>query len=88
MLERTAAHFAAAVLLCMGGCASAKTDAPAAAKQRTDGSRPNILLILGDDLGSAKHPRDGRPMEFTAALPADLQDVLDALPGWRDGEKD
>ena len=35
-----------------------------------------------------KHPRDGRRMEFTAALPADLQDVLDALPGWRDREKD
>ena len=27
------------------------------------------------------HPRDGRRMEFTAALPPDLQDVLDALPG-------
>jgi 23S rRNA pseudouridine1911/1915/1917 synthase len=35
-----------------------------------------------------KHPRDGRHMEFTAALPADLQDVLEALPGWRDREKD
>jgi 23S rRNA pseudouridine1911/1915/1917 synthase len=35
-----------------------------------------------------KHPRDGRRMEFTAALPADLQDVLDALPGWRDREED
>jgi 23S rRNA pseudouridine1911/1915/1917 synthase len=35
-----------------------------------------------------KHPRDGRPLEFTAALPADLQDVLEALPGWRDREKD
>jgi 23S rRNA pseudouridine1911/1915/1917 synthase len=34
------------------------------------------------------HPRDGRRMEFTAALPADLQDVLDALPGWRDREED
>ena len=34
------------------------------------------------------HPRDGRRMEFTADLPADLQDVLDALPGWRDREKD
>ena len=28
-----------------------------------------------------KHPRDGRRMEFTAPLPSDLQDVLDALPG-------
>jgi 23S rRNA pseudouridine1911/1915/1917 synthase len=35
-----------------------------------------------------KHPRDGRRMEFTAALPADLQGVLDALPGWRDREED
>jgi 23S rRNA pseudouridine1911/1915/1917 synthase len=35
-----------------------------------------------------KHPRDGRRMEFTADLPADLQDVLDALPGRRDREKD
>ena len=34
------------------------------------------------------HPRDGRRMEFTAALPPDLQDVLDALPGWRDREED
>jgi 23S rRNA pseudouridine1911/1915/1917 synthase len=35
-----------------------------------------------------KHPRDGRRMEFTAALPPDLQDVLEALPGWREPEKD
>ena len=34
------------------------------------------------------HPRDGRRMEFTAALPADLQDVLDALPGWQDRAED
>ena len=34
------------------------------------------------------HPRDGRRMEFTVDLPADLQDVLDALPGWRDRKKD
>jgi 23S rRNA pseudouridine1911/1915/1917 synthase len=27
-----------------------------------------------------KHPRDGRPMEFTAPLPEDLQSVLDELP--------
>jgi 23S rRNA-/tRNA-specific pseudouridylate synthase len=26
------------------------------------------------------HPREGRRMEFTAPLPDDLQDVLDALP--------
>jgi 23S rRNA pseudouridine1911/1915/1917 synthase len=26
------------------------------------------------------HPKDGRRMEFTAPLPDDLQDVLDALP--------
>ena len=29
------------------------------------------------------HPRDGRRMEFTAPLPPDLQEVLDAIPGWR-----
>jgi 23S rRNA pseudouridine1911/1915/1917 synthase len=34
------------------------------------------------------HPRDGRRMEFTAPLPPDLQEVLDALPGWRDRERD
>jgi 23S rRNA pseudouridine1911/1915/1917 synthase len=28
-----------------------------------------------------KHPRDGRSMEFSAGLPPDLQDVLNALPG-------
>jgi 23S rRNA pseudouridine1911/1915/1917 synthase len=28
---------------------------------------------------SFHHPRDGRPLEFTAALPGDLQTVLDAL---------
>ena len=34
------------------------------------------------------HPRDGRRMEFTADLPQDLQDVLEALPGWRDREEE
>jgi 23S rRNA pseudouridine1911/1915/1917 synthase len=34
------------------------------------------------------HPRDGRRREFMTQLPADLQDVLDALPGWRDRERD
>ena len=29
-----------------------------------------------------KHPRDERRMEFIAGLPADLQSVLDDLPGW------
>lgn len=28
------------------------------------------------------HPRDGRRVEFTAPLPADLVEVLEALPGW------
>ena len=32
------------------------------------------------------HPRDGRRMEFIAALPEDLQHVLDDLPGWKDRE--
>jgi len=35
-----------------------------------------------------RHPVDGRRMEFTAHLPADLQEVLDDLPGWREREKD
>jgi len=35
-----------------------------------------------------RHPRDGRPMEFTANLPADLLDVLESLPGWGDREKE
>jgi 23S rRNA pseudouridine1911/1915/1917 synthase len=34
------------------------------------------------------HPREGRRLEFTAALPADLQDVLEALPGWNDDENE
>jgi 23S rRNA pseudouridine1911/1915/1917 synthase len=34
------------------------------------------------------HPGDGRRMEFTAPLPPDLQDVLDALPGWRGREEE
>jgi 23S rRNA pseudouridine1911/1915/1917 synthase len=34
------------------------------------------------------HPRDGRRMECTAPLPTDLQEVLEALPGWSDREKD
>ena len=28
------------------------------------------------------HPRDGKPLVFTAPLPDDLQSVLEALPGW------
>jgi 23S rRNA pseudouridine1911/1915/1917 synthase len=34
------------------------------------------------------HPRDGRRLELTAGLPPDLQDVLDALPGWREREEE
>jgi len=34
------------------------------------------------------HPTDGRRMTFTSALPDDLQDVLDALPGWPPPAKD
>ena len=34
------------------------------------------------------HPGDGRRMEFTANLPSDLLDVLEALPGWGDREED
>jgi 23S rRNA pseudouridine1911/1915/1917 synthase len=32
------------------------------------------------------HPREQRRMEFTAPLPADLLDVLEALPGWKDDD--
>jgi 23S rRNA pseudouridine1911/1915/1917 synthase len=34
------------------------------------------------------HPRDQRRLEFTAALPQDLQMVLDALPGWAEKDED
>jgi 23S rRNA pseudouridine1911/1915/1917 synthase len=30
------------------------------------------------------HPRDQRPLEFTAPLPDDLLDILEDLPGWKD----
>jgi 23S rRNA pseudouridine1911/1915/1917 synthase len=33
------------------------------------------------------HPRDGRRMEFTTPLPADLQGVLDDLPGWKQDDE-
>jgi 23S rRNA pseudouridine1911/1915/1917 synthase len=33
-----------------------------------------------------KHPRDGRRMEFTAPLPADLLSILEDLPGWCEDE--
>jgi 23S rRNA pseudouridine1911/1915/1917 synthase len=33
------------------------------------------------------HPRDGRRMEFIAPLPADLDSVLNDLPGWKDDEE-
>jgi 23S rRNA pseudouridine1911/1915/1917 synthase len=33
------------------------------------------------------HPRDGRRVEFSAPLPADLLEVLDALPGWQTAEE-
>jgi 23S rRNA pseudouridine1911/1915/1917 synthase len=32
------------------------------------------------------HPRDGHRMEFTAPLPDDLVDVLEALPGWEQAD--
>ena len=32
------------------------------------------------------HPSEGRRLEFTAPLPADLMDVLDDLPGWKTDE--
>jgi 23S rRNA pseudouridine1911/1915/1917 synthase len=35
-----------------------------------------------------KHPRDGRPMEFTAPVPDDLQQVLSALPEWGTEEEE
>jgi 23S rRNA pseudouridine1911/1915/1917 synthase len=33
------------------------------------------------------HPREHRPMEFTAPLPDDLLDVLEDLPGWKDDDE-
>ena len=35
-----------------------------------------------------KHPKDGRRLEFTAPLPAELTAVLEDLPGWKDRESD
>ncbi|MBI2188223.1 MAG: RluA family pseudouridine synthase [Acidobacteria bacterium] len=32
------------------------------------------------------HPRDGRPMTFTAPLPEDLRSILEELPGWNEDE--
>jgi hypothetical protein len=32
------------------------------------------------------HPRDGHRMEFTAPLPDDLVDILEALPGWEQAD--
>ncbi len=34
-----------------------------------------------------KHPRDARRMEFIAPLPADLEQVLNDLPGWKDRDE-
>ena len=34
------------------------------------------------------HPRDGRRLEFTTPLPADLMSVLEGIPGWKDEESD
>ena len=34
------------------------------------------------------HPKDGRRLEFTTPLPADLIAVLDGIPGWKDEESD
>jgi 23S rRNA pseudouridine1911/1915/1917 synthase len=34
------------------------------------------------------HPSDGRRMEFTAPMPADLMEILEELPGWKDDEDD
>jgi 23S rRNA pseudouridine1911/1915/1917 synthase len=31
---------------------------------------------------SFAHPRDARPLSFTAPLPTDLMHVLEQLPGW------
>jgi 23S rRNA pseudouridine1911/1915/1917 synthase len=33
------------------------------------------------------HPRDGRPMEFTAPLPDDLKGILEELPGWKEDDE-
>jgi 23S rRNA pseudouridine1911/1915/1917 synthase len=33
-----------------------------------------------------KHPGDGRRMEFIAPMPADLTEILEELPGWKDDD--
>ena len=32
------------------------------------------------------HPRDGRRLQFTAPLPADLRSILEELPGWNEDD--
>lgn len=50
-------HVVAAVLLCVAGCASSnRTDTPPSDdKTRSGEKRPNILIIIGDDLGPQLH---------------------------------
>jgi 23S rRNA pseudouridine1911/1915/1917 synthase len=53
--------------------------------RRVPGDIRGVLRLKRPFLHAArlafKHPRDGRPMEFTAPLPDDLQDVIDELSG-------
>ena len=53
-------------------------------RRRVAGDIRAVLRLERPFLHAARlaftHPRDGRPLEFTAPLPDDLQDVLDALP--------
>ena len=58
--------------------------------RRVAGDIRAVLSLARPFLHAARlaflHPGDRRRMEFTAPLPSDLQQVLDALPGWSDDD--
>ena len=59
-------------------------------RRRVAGDLRAVLHLERPFLHAARlvfnHPGDDRRMEFTAALPDDLQRVLDELPEWKDDE--
>jgi 23S rRNA pseudouridine1911/1915/1917 synthase len=59
-------------------------------RRRVAGDIRAVLSLARPFLHAARlaflHPADRRRMEFTAPLPSDLQQVLDALPGWNDDD--